>query len=281
MKKRMILVAAVLVLCITVAAQAEALIGPVSMLEEWVYKTEESFGKTVEIWDSHSIKTYDIKGNIVEETQYSSSDALTEKIVHSYDSNSCNIESVHYTDLGAIDRRTKRQFDSGGREIQVEVYDGTGRLTSRTLEEYEGNLHRFRDYEAGGTLVMVRDEESDSFGNVIRMVVYDGDTGGVTAEFRMAYTSDGKILMRSIYDEDEKLLLETRYSYSYGENGMEIATAASFIAGIPSKTTITGTVVVTDVFGNWTEIREYTQEKRFGQAEWIVTSIKRRSITYR
>ena len=281
MKKRMILVAAVIVLCITIAAQAEALIGPVSMVEEWVYKTEESFGKTVEIWDSHSIKTYDMKGNIVEETQYSSSDALTEKIVHSYDSNSCNIESVHYTDLGAIDRRTKRQFDSGGREIQVEVYDGSGRLTSRMLEEYQGNLKRMRAYETDGTLSLAMDEESDSLGNITRMVFYDEKTGDATGDFRNTYTNDGKILMRSIYDEDEKLLLETRYSYSYGENGMEIATAASFIAGIPSKTTITGTVVVTDVFGNWTEIREYTQEKRFGQAEWTVTSIKRRSITYR
>ena len=282
MKQRTTLVVAVIILCIAVAAQAEALIGPVSMVEEWVYKTEERFSKIVEIWDSHSVKTYDIKGNIVEETQYSSSAALTERVVHSYDSNSCNIESVYYTGSGAIDRRIERQFDSTGREIQIEAYDGNGRLTSRTLEEYEGNLRRMRAYEADGTLSLAIDEEIDSFGNVTRMVLYDEETGSVEVEFRQTYTSDGKILMRSIYGEDEKLLAETRYSYSYGENGMdEITTATSFIASIPSNIIITGTVVETDSFGNWTEIREYTQEKRFGQSEWVLTSIKRRVIIYR
>lgn len=183
--------------------------------------------------------------------------------------------------MGAIDRRTKRQFDSGGREIQVEVYDGSGRLTSRMLEEYQGNLKRMRAYEADGTLSLAMDEETDSFGNITRMVLYDEKTGDVTGDFRSTYTNDAKILMRSVYDEDEKLLLETKYSYSYGENGMEITTAASFIVGIPSNTVITGTVVVTDSFGNWTEIRGYKQEKRFGQAEWVLTSIKRRAIIYR
>lgn len=61
MKKRMTIVVTVMIFCIAVAAQAEALIGPVSKVEEWVYKTEESFGKTLEIWDSHSLKMYDIK----------------------------------------------------------------------------------------------------------------------------------------------------------------------------------------------------------------------------
>ena len=282
MKKRITIVVAVIILCIAVAVQSDVLSGPVSMVEEWVYETEVRFGEIVEIWDSHSTKKYDIGGNVVEEAQYSSSGTLIERAMHSYDANFCKAESVYYTGSGAIDKRIERQFDSTGREIQIEVYDGNGRLTSRTFNEYEGNLKRSRGYEANGTLVLAMDEEIDSFGNVTRMVLYDEETGSVTADFRQAYTSDGKILMRSIYGEDEKLLAETRYSYSYGENGMdEITTAASFIASIPSNIIITGTVVETDSFGNWTEIRKYTQEERFGQLEWVLSGIERRRITYR
>jgi len=266
MKKRITIVVAVIIFCIAVAAQSDVLSGPVSMVEEWVYKTEVRFGEIVEIWDSHSTKKYDIGGNVVEEAQYSSSGTLIERTVHSYDSNFCKTESVCYTGSGAIDRRIERQFDSTGREIQIEVYDGSGRLTSRTLEEYKGNLKRMRAYEADGTLSLAVDE----------------DTGNVESVIRFTYTSDGKTLSNLMYNEDEELIGEIRYSYSYGEGGMdEITTSVFYVAGTLYGSTTTGTVVETDSFGNWTEIREYTQEERFGQLEWVLSGIERRRITYR
>jgi len=282
MKKRITIVVAVIIFCIAVAAQSDVLSGPVSMVEEWVYKTEVRFGEIVEILDSHSTKKYDIGGNVVEEAQYSSSGTLIERTVHSYDSNFCKTESVCYTGSGAIDRRIERQFDSTGREIQIEVYDGSGRLTSRTLEEYKGNLKRMRAYEADGTLSLAVDEETDSLGNTVRWVAYDEDTGNVESVIRFTYTSDGKTLSNLMYNEDEELIGEIRYSYSYGEGGMdEITTSVFYVAGTLYGSTTTGTVVETDSFGNWTEIREYTQEERFGRGEWVLTKIYRREITYR
>jgi len=282
MKKNITIVVAMIIFCIAVAAQSDVLSGPVSMVEEWVYETEVRFGEIVETWGSHSTKKYDLGGNVVEKAQYSSSGTLIERAVHSYDSNFCKTESVYYTGSGAIDKRIKRQFDSTGREIQIEIYDGNGRLTSRTLEEYEGNLKIMRAYEADGTLSLAVDEESDSLGNTVRWVAYDKDTGNVSSVIRFTHTSDGKTLSSLMYNEDEELIGEIRYSYSYGEGGMdEITTSVFYVAGILYDSTTTGTVVEADSFENWAEIREYTQEERFGQSEWVLSSIKRRSITYR
>jgi len=282
MKKRITIVVAVIIFCIAVAAQSDVLTGPVSMVEKWVYKTEIRFGEVAEIWDSHSTKKYDIEGNVIEEAQYSSSGALTERTVHSYDSNFCKTESVYYTGWGVIDRRIERQFDSAGREIQIEVYDGNGRLTYRSFVEYEGNLKRSRTYEADGTLSLAIDEETDSFGNAVRWVSYDEDTGNLESVIRFTYASDRKVLSNLMYNEDEELIAELRYSYSYDEDGMdEITTSDFYIGGTLYKSTTTGTVVETDSFGNWTETRNYKQEERFGQPEWLLSDIERRSITYR
>ena len=169
-----------------------------------------------------------------------------------------------------------------GREIVTEAYDRFGRMTSRSLTEYQGRLERIRGYDADGSLNIAMDMEKDDDGNTTRMVFYDEDTGSVSSMVRTTFTNDGRRLAMFMYDEDEKLLLETQYSYTYGEDGMdEIVTGDSFLAGYPYKTTITGMTTKVDAFGNWTEKRSYEREENFGIVEWVLSDVERRSITYR
>ena len=280
--KNSIAVLVMVIVGLAVVAQANDFSGPVEMIEEWVYETEVRFGSTVEVWVSHTLNTYDIEGNLIEKAEYSSSGILIEREVHSYDSSSCNIESVYYNSSGTIDRRVKSQCDSTGRAIVTERYDRNGRMTYRILTEYQGRLKRSRGYEADGTLTAAIDTETDDFGNITRTIFYDEETGSVSSVIRYTYTSDGKTLGWFYYGEDENLLDETRYSYSYGEDGMdEITTNTSFLLGYQYHSEVVGTVIEMDAFGNWTEKRSYEQETSFGQLEWILTDIVRRSITYR
>lgn len=286
-RMRRLLTALVLVVLLSVSAQVDTfaqsdeLNGSVSRVEEWVYETEEHFGKTEEVWASHSVRVYNVDRNLVEEISYSATGSIIERVVNTYDSNQQNTESIEYTSSGTIEKRIVRTFDGTGREVQIDVYDKLGDLLYRTLVEYEGNVKKSRGYNADGTLSLALDEETDDLGNVVRYVAYDEETGDVESVLEFTHTSDGKPLSTLMYDDEGKLSGELEYSYAYDIDGMdEVCTTTLSASGIVFGTTIEGTVIEIDSVGNWTEKRSYKQEERFGKLEWVLEGIHRRSIDY-
>ncbi len=282
MKVAFLVVLLALAVGVAVGAQSDELNGPVASVEVWVSTTEVSFNNTVEVWKSHKVTNYDAEGNIIEEVDYSASDNVVTRTVHKYDASCCRVESILYGSLGAIEHRIERECDSAGREVQVDVYDSNGRLTSRSFIEYEGRLMRERAYDANGRLTMAVDIETDDNGNTTRMVMYDEETGKSSSVIESAYTDAGKLLSTLMYGEDGKLAGEIRYEYAYKKDGMnEVTTSTLYIAGIPFKSTIEGIVTILDSYGNWTEKRTYKQEEKFGESQWSLTSVERRTIQYR
>ena len=231
---------------------------------------------------THTTKSYDSKGNIIEEIEYSTSGDIVNRTLHKYDASSCKVESIIYGNSGAIEQRILSKCDGSGREIQSDTYDNAEKLTGRFLTEYVGNLQRIRGYDANGTLTLAMDIEKDSNESTTRMVLYDAETGKATGEFKETYNDKGKKLNGLMYGENGELLAESRYSYSYNEDGMdEITKTTSYIAGILNRTTTEGLVTVKDQYTNWIEKRTYKKEEQFGQVKWVLTGLKKRIIRYR
>jgi len=229
--------------------------GPVAKVERWGYTTEEKFGNTVEVWDSHSVETYDANQN--------------------------NIESLHYTQTGNIDKRYVRTFDSNGRLIQVDEYNSLERLESKKLLRYEGNTEIARLYDGFGNLKSADDIELDENGNSIRITTYDVDSGDVAIIGYNTYTSDGNPLSTRVYDDKGEIFAAMDWSYDTEGTGYT-TTGMGYLLGSVFMKTESGTrIIETDKHGNWTEEQSYEHKERFGKTEWVLSHIYRRKITYR
>jgi len=254
------LVAAILVLIVGAGTFGQGdpfqgLNGSVAKVEQWSYKTEEKFGDTVEVWDAHSVDTYDADQNC--------------------------IESIHYTKTGNIDERYVRTFDGSGRMVQIDEYNWRGRLESKTLHQYEGNVQISRSYDADGDLESAVDIEFDADGNMIRTTMYDVETGDVSAVWENSYTREGEPSSGRMYNDRGELSLA--FDYRYDVDGMDVVSKfVVYLLGSEFMRSETGTVLVEiDEYGNWTEKRSYEHKERFGRVEWVLTKIYRREITYR
>jgi len=260
MKMNKTLVAAILVLIVGAGTFGQGdpfqgLNGSVAKVEQWSYKTEEKFGDTVEVWDAHSVDTYDADQNC--------------------------IESIHYTKTGNIDERYVRTFDGSGRMVQIDEYNWRGRLESKTLHQYEGNVQISRSYDADGDLESAVDIEFDADGNMIRTTMYDVETGDVSAVWENSYTREGEPSSGRMYNDRGELSLA--FDYRYDVDGMDVVSKfVVYLLGSEFMRSETGTVLVEiDEYGNWTEKRSYEHKERFGRVEWVLTKIYRREITYR
>jgi len=254
------LVAAILVLVVGVGTFGQGdpfqgLNGPVAKVEKWSYKTEEKFGDIVEVWDAHTVNMYDVDQN--------------------------SIESIHYTKTGSINERYVRTFDGSGRMVQIDEYNWLSNLESKTVVTYEGNVQISRDYDGAGDLESAYDTELDANGNIIRMTIYDVDSGDVSSVAENTYTSDGEPLSARMYDDKGELF--GSFDYRYDVEGMDyINTLVAYLLGSVFMRYERGTVLVEiDEYGNWTEERSYEHKERFGKIEWVLTNIYRREITYR
>lgn len=254
------LVAAILVLIVGAGTFGQGdpfqgLNGPVAKVERWSYKTEEKFGDTVEVWNAHTVNMYDADQNC--------------------------IESIHYTKTGNIDERYVRTFDGSGRMVQIDEYNWLGNLESKTVATYEGNVQISRDYDGAGDLEIAYDTELDANGNIIRITIYDVDSGDVSSVVENTYTSDGEPLSTRMYDDKGELF--GTMDYRYDVDGMDVVfTIVAYLLGSEFMRSETGTILAKiDEYGNWTEKRSYEHKERFGRVEWVLTDIYRREITYR
>jgi hypothetical protein len=255
------LVAAILVLVLgagTFGQQVdpfEGLNGPVAKVEQWSYKTEEKFGDTVEVWDAHSVETYDANQNC--------------------------IELIGYKKTGSIDERYVRTFDSNGRLIQVDKYNWLGHLVSKSLVQYEENLQIFRSYNADGDLDSALDYELDADGKWVRSTDYDVETGDVSEVWEFSYTREGEPSSARIYNDKGELSASADYRYDV-DSMDAVSNFVAYLFGIEFMRSEIGTLLVEiDEYGNWTEKRSYKHKERFGKVEWVLLAIYRREITYR
>jgi len=251
------LVAAILVLAFSAGTfgQFDGLNGPVAKVERWGYTTEEKFGNTVEVWDSHSVTMYDVNQN--------------------------NIESIHYTKTGNIDKRYIRTFDSSGQLLQVNEYNSLERLESKTLYQYEGNVQIRRSYNANGDLEIASDIEFDTDGRQVRETLYDVGSGDISSAAEGTYTPDGEPLSIRMYNGDGEVVMTVDNRYDV--DGMDyISTSVIYLLGsVFMKGESSTRIIKTDNHDNWLEKREYKHKERFGKKEWVLINIYRREITYR
>lgn len=258
MKKTLVAVILMLVLGAGTFGQQvdpfEGLNGPVAKVEQWSYETEEKFGDTVEVWDAHSVRTYDANQNC--------------------------IESINYTKTGSIDERYVRTFGSNGRLIQVDKYNWLGYLESKTLYQYEGNVKINRSYNANGDLESASNTELDADGKEVRTTMYDVDSGDISSVVEIAYTTDGEPLSFRMHDDEGNPYITLAWCYDI--EGMDyISTVVTYLLGSVFRKGELGTSIIkTDKYGNWMEKREYEHKERFGRVEWALTNIYRREITY-
>jgi hypothetical protein len=190
MKK--VLTAAILaaILGVTAFTQADpfqSLQGPVGKVEEWSYKTEEKFGNTVEVWDAHSVTTYN--------------------------ADKSPVESIDYWKMGELQDRYVRTFSGSGQLVQVEKYDWLGNLETQTVYRYEGNIQITRSYDGSGYLKSASDIELDENGNSIRVTTYDVDSGDIALIGYNTYTSDGNPLSTRIYDDKGEIFMTMDWRY--------------------------------------------------------------------
>jgi hypothetical protein len=280
------LVAAILVLVVGAGTFGqenpfEGLNGPVAKVEKWSYKTEEKFGDTVEVWDAHSVETYDANQNNIESIHYTKTGSISEHTVNTYNADQNNIESIHYTKTGSIHKRTVRTFGSDGRIIQADTYNSRGDLEQTILTRYEGSVRILRSYNAKGDLELAANAEFDADGNLTRMTMYDVKTADVSSVLEYTYTREGKTSSSRMYNAEGKL--STTTDYRYDVDGMDAAsTFVVYLLGSEFMRTESRTVIMkTDEYGNWTEKRSYEHKERFGRVEWVLTNIYQREITYR
>jgi len=233
----------------------EGLNGLVAKVEQWSYETEEKFGDTVEVWDAHSVRTYDANQNC--------------------------IESINYTKTGSIDERYVRTFGSNRRLIQVDKYNWLGHFVRKSLVQYEENLQILRSYNADGDLDSARNNELDADGNWIRSTNYDVETGDVSSVWEFSYTMEGEPSSVRMYNDKGELSVS--FDYRYDVDGLDaVCNLVGYLLGSEFIRCETGTVLVEiDEYGNWTEKHSYEHKERFGRVEWVLTNVYRREITYR
>jgi hypothetical protein len=130
-------------------------------------------------------------------------------------------------------------------------------------------------------LESAEDIEFDADGNMVRITMYDEETGDVSSVWENSYTREGKPSSGRMYNDEGELL--TTMNYCYSANGMDVvSTFVVYLLGSEFMRFERGAVLVEiDEYGNWTEKRSYEHKERFGRVEWVLTNVYLREITYR
>lgn len=190
---------------------------------------------------------YDIKGNIIEETNYTSENRLEEKRTYKYDDNGKLIEETvlhaaedfeekrkiirdekghsveeikEYPD-GTIER-TLIKRDNNSNIIEIIVLDEDGAQESRQVFKYDekNNLKSHVKLDMDGETIEATECESDENGNIISKKEILPEEGiEITTEAE--YDEEGREIRSATYNEDGKKLSEVELIYDEEGNHIE------------------------------------------------------------
>jgi len=232
----------------------QKLLGPVHRVEYWSYEIKMKFGAPVEEQSGHTLTLYDLRGN--------------------------DVQTIHYSRSGAVEERYERTFDEWGRVVQVEQYGWLGNLESRSVIAHAGNIQKWRTYNRKGDLISAYNNELDEDGNIIRIVIYDEETGAVSSTTDIVYTQNGEPSLTEMWDDDGDLMMKMENAYD--TDGKDaVSEVILYLLGVEFLKTKSAVVLTErDTYGNWTKKCRYEFEEKFGEEELALTSIYRRRIEY-
>ena len=145
----------------------ENLKGKVKSYSEFTYEAEERFGKIEKGERDFCFflkKSYDEKGNKIEENRYYSDGRCRYKYTYKYDEKGNIIEKNTYNSDGRLEYKYTYKYDEKGNKIEENSYDSDGRLDPKWTYKYEfdkqGNwINRIGFENAIPTLISEREYE--------------------------------------------------------------------------------------------------------------------------
>jgi len=228
--------------------------GPVRRIEYRHYEVETRFGELVLELASYRVTLYDREGN--------------------------DIETTHYNAGGSVTERYERVYDAQNRVVEITKFNWLGNVETITSVTHDGSLQRTRSYDARGRMTSASDHEMNADGKLIRIVLYDVETGAATSTAEIVYTEDGEPRVAEMRDEDGDLTMRTEHQYNVGDKDV-ISRTVMYVLGVELLTIESASVLSEiDEYGNWTEKRRYKYEEKFGESGWVLDAVYRRTLEY-
>ena len=185
---------------------------------------------------------YDIFGNLVSSTSYSSVTALT--IISEYDSNENEIKRTTLDRNSGKTTLCEYEYDSNGNlirttqitdeltiVIQEAAYDNNGHQLEEKTYNYDGSFCTWHEfgydsignetthicYNSDGSIQFRREREYDNNGNVVKEISYNN--GGMDFENEYQYNDDGYLVL---FSQNSGGGFVVGAEYEYDEDGNKI-----------------------------------------------------------
>lgn len=170
---------------------------------------------------SYDVATYDVLGNILEQSFYNTDGVLTTDFLWEYDEsgNRLGYNRTSYKKIqnGVPQEKTVTHFNQDGLKISSMTYDATGNLTSRMEYTYNSNgqPETLTTYDAEGKLTRRTERVYNSDGLTTKVSWYDA-AGKLTGWRDFVYDSDGQPVKFIDYDADGTFTGWQEYIYADG-----------------------------------------------------------------
>ena len=147
------------------------------------------------------------------------------EFTRSYDTKGNLIQEIDYNQFGNIDSKTNQKYDNRGNSTEVAVYGSDGILQSKTVMTYnKDTMTTIKGFNPDGTLyyanfaVMKSSIEKEN--RVCMLTAYSSkDSTLIVGSMKSTYNSKGDLIE---YAEYEGKYLKYREEYEYNEKGWKI-----------------------------------------------------------
>mgnify|MGYP007033166978 CR=1 FL=1 len=158
---------------------------------------------------------YDILGNLISSTSYSSVTALT--ITSEYDSNENEITRTTLDRNSGKTTLCEYEYDSNGKLIKTtQTTDALTIVIQEATYDNDGNQLEEKTYNYDGSICTWHEYGYDSLGNEITHICYNSD-GSIQFRYEEEYDNNGNIIKEIHYLNDD--ILDFVNEYQYNDDG--------------------------------------------------------------
>lgn len=197
--------------------------GKVKEVREYGMKKPGGIKKKGSLLNSRS---FDAKGNKVEQCYYYDDDSLNYKDVYKYDSNNNMIEECWYKADGSLFHKGVFKYESNNL-TELYVYNSDS-LKSKNILKYDEDNNKIEEclYKPDGSLICKRVYKYDSNNNKIEMYKQDFYDNGLELEhyinyIKYKYDSNNNMIEECWYMADSSLSVKTTIKYDENNNKIE------------------------------------------------------------
>lgn len=196
---------------------------------------------------------YNILGNLISSTSYSSVTALT--ITSEYDSNENKTKETSSDPNSG--KTTLYEYEYGSNGKLIKTTQTTDALTIIIQEaEYDNNGNKLEEktYNYDGSICTWHEYEYDSIGNEIKHICYSSD-GSIYFRHEREYDNDGNIIKEISYNNDDSIDFVNEYRYN--DNGYLVLlsqdSGGGLVVGAEYEYDEDGNKIKETGFGCWIE----------------------------